>query len=71
MTYAVNSLGRSTGRKFNMAAMDRQMRAGMTTVNIAAYAQVCNVDEHVMIQHLQADSFARDQFAAWKQEVGR
>jgi hypothetical protein len=38
----------------------------MITNNIRRYAQVCNVEPQDMVKHLQADSFAREQFEAWK-----
>ena len=43
----------------------------MITNNICRYAQACNVDPRDMVKHLQADSFAREQFEAWKELESR
>jgi len=37
MTYAKNSLGRSTGRKFNMAAVKREMAKRSTSFDSEAF----------------------------------
>ena len=37
----------------------------MITVNIEAYAKACNVDPEDMIEHLQHDPVARQQFEEW------